>query len=97
MWGARFHIDLCICCNEYRSTSLEVGSGDMLFVASDGAWECRNPSGEMLGLERLLEAAVAGREDSAESQVARLFDFVHAFADGQPLDDDCTILVVRID
>lgn len=81
----------------YRSTILEVGTGDVLFVASDGAWECRNPEGEMLGLERLLEAAVAGRTDSAESQVARLFDFVHAFADGQPLDDDCTILVVRID
>ena len=81
----------------YRSTTLEVASGDVLFVASDGAWECRNPEGEMLGLERLLEAAVAGRSRSAESQVADLFDFVHRFADGQPLDDDCTILVVRID
>lgn len=83
--------------SEYRSIGLEVGSGDVLFVASDGAWECRNPSGEMLGLERLLEAAVAGRAGSAENQMAKLFEFVHRFADGQPLDDDCTILVVRID
>ena len=81
----------------YRSKTFEVASGDLLFVASDGAWECRNPGGEMLGLERLLEAAVAGRSRSAEAQVAELFDFVHDFADGQPLDDDCTILVVRID
>lgn len=83
--------------SSYRSTTLSVGTGDVLLVASDGAWECRNPAGEMLGLERLLEAAVAGRARSAETQVAELFDFVHRFADGQPLDDDCTILVVRID
>ncbi|MAH66895.1 MAG: hypothetical protein CMJ27_10995 [Phycisphaerae bacterium] len=81
----------------YRSTTLEVASGDVLLVASDGAWECRNPEGEILGLDRLLETAVAGRDRSAESQVADLFDFVHRFADGQPLDDDCTILVVRVD
>lgn len=81
----------------YRSTKLAIGPGDVLLVASDGAWECRNPEGAMLGLERMLEAAVAGRDRSAESQVADLFDFVHRFADGQPLDDDCTILVVRID
>ncbi len=81
----------------YRSTKLAIGPGDVLLVASDGAWECRNPEGAMLGLERMLEAAVAGRDRSAESQVADLFDFIHRFADGQPLDDDCTILVVRID
>ena len=69
----------------------------MLLVASDGAWECRNPEGGILGLDRLLETAVAGRDRSAESQVADLFDFVHRFADGRALDDDCTILVVRID
>lgn len=81
----------------YRSAALEVGPGDVLFVASDGAWECRNPAGEMLGIDRLLEAAVAGRDQPAEAQVADLFEFVHRFADGQALEDDCTILVVRID
>jgi serine phosphatase RsbU (regulator of sigma subunit) len=82
----------------YRSTVIDgLGSGDVLFLASDGAWECRNPAGELLGLERLLAEAVRHRDRSAEEQVAALFDFVSNWASGRPLDDDCTIVVLRFD
>lgn len=83
---------------KYRSTIIDkLGSGDVLFLASDGAWECRNPAGELLGLERLLAEAVRHRARSAEEQVAAMFDFVIEWAAGRPLDDDCTIVVLRFD
>jgi sigma-B regulation protein RsbU (phosphoserine phosphatase) len=82
----------------YRSTVIDgLGSGDVLFLASDGAWECRNPAGDLLGLERLLAEAVRHRASSAEAQVAALFDFLSNWASGRPLDDDCTIVVLRFD
>jgi hypothetical protein len=83
---------------KYRSTIIDkLGSGDVLFLASDGAWECRNPAGELLGLERLLAEAVRHRARSAEEQVAAMFDFVIEWAADRPLDDDCTIVVLRFD
>jgi serine phosphatase RsbU (regulator of sigma subunit) len=91
-------IPLGIQSTTYRSTKLEgLTSGDVLFLASDGAWECRNPAGELLGLERLLAEAVRHRERSAEDQVEAMFDFVSDWASGRPLDDDCTIVVLRFD
>ena len=91
-------IPLGIQSTTYRSTKHEgLASGDVLFLASDGAWECRNPAGELLGLERLLAEAVRQRDRSAEEQVAAMFDFVSDWASGRPLDDDCTIVVLRFD
>ncbi len=91
-------IPLGIQSTTYRSTKYEgLASGDVLFLASDGVWECRNPAGELLGLDRLLAEAVRQRDRSAEEQVAAMFDFVKDWASGRPLDDDCTIVVLRFD
>ena len=45
----------------------------------------------------LLAEAVRQRDRSAEEQVAAMFDFVKDWASGRPLDDDCTIVVLRVD
>jgi serine phosphatase RsbU (regulator of sigma subunit) len=74
-----------------------VRGGDLVLVASDGAWEVRNPGGEQLGTEALLRQAAAIRGLPPDEQVARLFEFITDFADGRPLDDDCTIVIARFD
>ena len=75
----------------------DVAGGDLVLVASDGAWEVRDPAGNQLGTEALLRQAVALRELPPDEQVRRLFEFVRDFADGRPLDDDCTIVIARFD
>lgn len=75
----------------------EVAGGDLVLVASDGAWEVRDPEGNQLGTEALLKEAVALRDLPPDEQVRRLFEFVSDFADGRPLDDDCTIVIARFD
>jgi serine phosphatase RsbU (regulator of sigma subunit) len=74
-----------------------VRGGDLVLVASDGAWEVRNPDGAQLGTEALLRHAATLRGLSPEDQVARLFEFITDFAGERPLDDDCTVVIARFD
>ena len=74
-----------------------VRGGDLVLVASDGAWEVRNPRGEQLGTEALLREAAGLRGLSPEEQVARLFELITDFAGERPLDDDCTVVIARFD
>lgn len=80
-----------------RRSVPDVGGGDLVLMASDGAWEVRNPDGDQLGVEALLRHARSLRDLDPEEQVRELFEFVDRFADGRPLDDDCTIVVARFD
>ncbi len=74
-----------------------VRGGDLVLVASDGAWEVRDPAGEQLGTEALLRVAATLRELPPDEQVARLFQHITDFAGDRPLDDDCTIVIARFD
>ena len=73
----------------------DIESGTLLFLASDGAWEVRNPAGDMLGIDGLIAHAATLRSLPPVDQVEQLFSFIHEFAGDRPLEDDCTIVVSR--
>ena len=52
-------------------------------------------AGNRLGEERVLELAKKVRAEAPDTIVDRLFDLVNAHADGSPLRDDLTIVVLR--
>lgn len=82
----------------FQSHEVEgVRRGDLVLIASDGAWEARDPAGNQLGTEALLAEAVRLRALPPDEQVRRLFAFVEAFAGDRPLDDDCTVVIARFD
>lgn len=71
-----------------------LGGGDTLVLYSDGISEARDPGGEPLGWEQLLEL-VAARHDRAAAVLASVLDGVQAFTGGGPALDDQTLLVAR--
>lgn len=71
-----------------------LGGGDALVLYSDGISEARDPGGEPLGWEPLLEM-VAARHDRAAALLERVLDGVQAFVGGGPALDDQTLLVAR--
>ena len=82
--------------HDYPSRVLEdIAPGSQLLLASDGAWEVRNPDGEMLGMDGLIDEARAVSHLPVVEQVDALFAFVHRFAGDRKLDDDCTIVIAR--
>lgn len=91
-------IPLGIASSSYEARELEgLEVGDQVLLASDGAWEARNEEGEMLGIEALLDRAADHAHLEPLELVNELFRQVHDFAGNQPLDDDCTIVVARIE
>jgi len=74
---------------------LHLAPGDLLIVATDGFNEARNGAGEMFDYERLLDLVDALADQSAQNIADRLVTAVAQFSEGQPQDDDQTIIVIK--
>ncbi len=69
--------------------------GNTLIACSDGVTECQNSRDEEFELTRLSAAAQAARGRSVSQTLFSALGAVLDFADGCPLSDDLTLLVVR--
>ncbi len=81
----------------FDSGRLTLAPGDTLIAYSDGVLECRNPSGEELGLDRLLAALRRATQASAQATLMMLLAEVQDFANGSPLSDDVSLTVIQRD
>lgn len=74
-------------------TELRLGDGDLLVLYTDGLTESRDPSGKMLGPERLCEWVDERRSKPVEELVSGIVNAVRQFSREQR--DDMTILALR--
>jgi sigma-B regulation protein RsbU (phosphoserine phosphatase) len=69
--------------------------GQVLLIATDGLWEARNAEGKMLGKESMRQIIRRKHEKSAEEILNEFFTLLEEFKEGEPLEDDVTLVVVR--
>lgn len=82
---------------EYRpSTEVDLESGDVLLLITDGVEETLSPDDDFFGADRVLEVARAHLGDSSGAMVDALFDAVRDFAGDQPQADDLTAVAIRV-
>ena len=78
-----------------RPEPVQIESGGSLVVVSDGIFECANPAGEMLGVERMHREVESFRGKRSADAVDHLCNVVREWqGPGDPADDQ-TIVVVR--
>ncbi len=70
-------------------------AGDILLVGTDGIWEAQNPSGELLGTERLKNLLLSQTEDTAEQIHAAVMALVSRFQMEARQEDDITLTVIK--
>ena len=75
--------------------SLEMASGDLLLLATDGFFEWENAREEQFGHERLGQTIRAAREKSAAEIISALHQEVLRFAAGTKQMDDLTAIVLK--
>jgi hypothetical protein len=78
--------------SSFEGQRLEVASGDLLVVATDGILEVCNKPQEEFGVERLKQVIAANAKDPLPELAARILAAARGF--GHQLDDQ-TILIVR--
>jgi serine phosphatase RsbU (regulator of sigma subunit) len=83
--GIRFELEL-------EAHEVEIAPGDALTLYTDGVVETVSPSGETFGFERLSAALAPGGTSRAIHD--RVLHEVEAFRQGEPVLDDCSLVVI---
>ncbi len=82
--------------SRYDTGSVGIGKGDLLVFYSDGVIDRSDERGELYGIERLKEAAVRSRRDSARITLYSLLGEVQGWSGGVPPEDDATLVVAKV-
>lgn len=79
----------------FTSREIDLDSGDMVVIFSDGINETVDAGGEEFGEDRITPLLRDYRGESSESIIERLIASVHSHSGGGAQQDDITVVVVR--
>jgi sigma-B regulation protein RsbU (phosphoserine phosphatase) len=79
---------------EYSRDGLH--KGQIILLGTDGIWEARNRQGEMFGKEAIYEILRDSSDQGAETILARITDTLGNFQQGAAVEDDVTLIVVKV-
>ena len=79
-----------------ENKKIDLSEGQIIVLATDGLWEAQNVDGEMFGKDRAYDLIRANSALSARGILNILMDMLHRFTGGKNLEDDVTLIVVKI-
>jgi serine phosphatase RsbU (regulator of sigma subunit) len=80
----------------YRQTGLDLEQGDIVVLMSDGFPERFNQNREMFDYERVKKSLVESARRSPDEIIEHFVAAAEIWADGRPLDDDMTFVVLKV-
>jgi sigma-B regulation protein RsbU (phosphoserine phosphatase) len=81
----------------YTEQRLQLKPGDLLVTYTDGISEAMTRKEEEWGEDRMMLAAAAARDGSADDVLKAIFAEADKFTDGAPQHDDMTMLILKLD
>ncbi len=79
----------------YQQHAFTLQPGDLLLMMSDGLPELFNPEHEMLGDEPIIERVRQTASGSSKQVIERLAQLAASWTDGEPQNDDITLVVIK--
>jgi len=79
----------------YRSETIQLESGDMIMLMSDGLLELFNSDREMLGIQRVEELLRSSEGYSVNDLINQLKQLIHRWVSGHHSEDDITVLLLK--
>ena len=80
----------------YEQNRQDIDQGQVLVFGTDGIWETRNPAGEMYGKDNLKDVIRQNSGKSAREIVDAIERDLSNFREREVLEDDVTLVVVKI-
>jgi len=80
---------------EFEERTVELTSGDLLLLYTDGVTEAQNAAGEFFGVERLAASLRQHKGLALESIVKSVLEDTRDFCGDHPLDDDIAMVVMK--
>jgi serine phosphatase RsbU (regulator of sigma subunit) len=74
---------------------LQLDSGDLVLLATDGFFEWENDVGEAFGVQRMEEVIRAFRDSAPKEIIASLYQSVLEFSHGTRQQDDLTAVIIK--
>jgi len=82
---------------DYREhTKTALNKGQIIFLSTDGIWEAFNEKGEMFGKERIYDIIRKNSSLSANEIINIMLNSLERFQQGAPIEDDITLVVIKI-
>jgi sigma-B regulation protein RsbU (phosphoserine phosphatase) len=81
----------------YQAGKSQLSPGDAILFCSDGIIEGQNPEKKMYGERRMLKTFIANVTKSPQEVIDSLLIDANDFYEGVPVDDDLTLVTVRVD
>jgi len=82
---------------EYKYVTADIKTGDVILFHTDGITETQSATGEIFGINRLVETVLTGHHLSVEQLVDTIRTEVAAFSGRSRFNDDFTCIAVRIE
>jgi phosphoserine phosphatase RsbU/P len=82
---------------EYVASTLQLVAGDVLILPTDGIYETASVDKELFGRKRMLECVATNRHLSSEEMIVALAEACQEFAGENPIDDDVTCVLVKVE
>lgn len=79
---------------EFTESTIQLGTGSVLYIFTDGAFEVKSPNGEMF-LDEHLKSFLVEYQNSEENEINLLYNHLLEYSEKEELDDDFTMLKVR--
>lgn len=79
----------------YSQESVQMLTGDVLILYTDGITEAENADLEMFGIERLEKIILASSRLPAKELIQEIFNATRSFTGDHPQSDDITLMVIR--
>lgn len=79
----------------YREYLTQMTQGQILVLYTDGIWEAHSPAGNQFGKDRMQQVIRDNCHKSSQEITDIMLLEVESHRKGLPLEDDCTIIVVK--
>jgi len=74
----------------------DILSNQIIFLGTDGIWEARNPQGEMFGKDKIHHILRQNHDADANEILAICFNTLSRFIEDRDLEDDVTMIVIKL-